>query len=1171
MAGTIEETLASVREQTWLDWEAIVVDDGSTDDTADVVRRFVSEDPRFQVLQQPSSGVSAARNRGVDQAKSDWLVFLDGDDTLAPAHLATLVNAARSQHSLSAVHCGWASFRTGEAPFESQSCPSTGDLFQVFATRPGFVLHSCLVRRQAVIDAGLFDPAFVCCEDWDLWQRVARTGALFGRVPDVLAYYRQRPHSLSSDPRRMVEFGLRVIRNGHAADPRVRAPSPGHAIGCPSETLPTAEVHRVCWCAGLALAGGMNAVPMLQHLSPKCSIASTSLFDALFDGLTLRSPVPKAEWVEYWQGLSKATRSFLTALERHVGVAGLARAGDTALARRFLEQAPPTREVLSGRTWAMRLDLTRELPMLRAPARADRLHCSLIWRDRPIGYVELPVVDGRVTRYVLADAIASQFAWPILGAFLEERVYPDVRLEVSGGTASAWRNTVQLASWPAASEQEARPQLHDQAGWTTFLQEIWDRRDWVAPQFYPTVPGGEETACEPALRATQTIEMGDLRGVPEGAAMAVVMLGGAALGTIVNDPPRDHAQPDDWIRVITHWAGFELCRVAVRELLVGWPNDTGTLSERLAQRVATAVAGPVVKAAGTQAVAAPVPWQPLMEALPSHGAAVMVGRRQATLPGTAASRRAVLPSVVTKQLVALARTHGEPVLRTGPWYRWRPVAVYAPDIVPAVAAPLPSSAPAPAVPPADQDSLRVRFEAIFARGKDPWGYTNDYERVKYEQTVSLLDGLALDRALELACAEGEFTARLAPRVNRLLATDISVIALGRARERCASFPHVEYRQLDLMADELPGEMDLVVCSEVLYYWKDREQLGRTAEKIASALREGGHFLTAHANLVVDEPDKPGFDWDHPFGAKIIGETFSSAGGLRLAREIRTPLYRVHLFQKGGETLTPAILVDQDMGRLPARVADRVLWTGGQPRRAGAPLRGTNSLPILMYHRVSPTRTQESRYSVSLEEFERQVRFLHDNGFRSCRLAEWLDATRWRRPLPGRAVMLTFDDGYRDFREHAWPILERYGFSAVVFLVTRHVGGHSSWAGEAGTPLLDWEEVCRLHAAGVEFGSHTVTHRALPTLTHGEVAREAAASRLELERHLGTPVTAFSYPFGESDAVVRHLIGACGYTLGFGIQGRPSRLHDDLLHLPRIEVSGHEGFEEFVAKLSPERG
>jgi peptidoglycan/xylan/chitin deacetylase (PgdA/CDA1 family) len=208
--------------------------------------------------------------------------------------------------------------------------------------------------------------------------------------------------------------------------------------------------------------------------------------------------------------------------------------------------------------------------------------------------------------------------------------------------------------------------------------------------------------------------------------------------------------------------------------------------------------------------------------------------------------------------------------------------------------------------------------------------------------------------------------------------------------------------------------------------------------------------------------------------------------------------------------------------------------------------------------------------VTPEAFEEQFKYLHDAGFHSVSLDEWRKAKEAYTPLPGRAVLITFDDGYLDFLEYAWPLLKRYGFSAIVFPVADRIGETNTWDAVYGesVPLLGWKEIHKLCDEGVEFGSHSATHPYLTGLPPADVVREAARSRAILERGLKKPVTAFAYPHGSEDQVVQHLIGACGYIFGLSCRAGPSKFDDPLLALPRIEITGSDRLEEFIKKLNP---
>lgn len=248
----------------------------------------------------------------------------------------------------------------------------------------------------------------------------------------------------------------------------------------------------------------------------------------------------------------------------------------------------------------------------------------------------------------------------------------------------------------------------------------------------------------------------------------------------------------------------------------------------------------------------------------------------------------------------------------------------------------------------------------------------------------------------------------------------------------------------------------------------------------------------------------------------------------------------------------------------------VLRLGGSYQRNGdTQTVVTDQLPILRYQRVAPTGSPGmARYPVTPKAFEEQLGYLRDAGFYSVRLEEWRAAMETYRPLPGRAVLITFDGGHLDFLTYAWPLLRRYGFSATIFLVADEVGKGSSWDHVYGeeVALLGWKEIRQLQNDGIEFGSLSASHRPLTSLSLAEVVREGARSRAILDRGLGVPVKAFAYPYGDVDRVIEHLIGACGYVFGLSMRQDRSMLYDSLLALPRIEVIGSDGLQEFVTKI-----
>jgi len=226
----------------------------------------------------------------------------------------------------------------------------------------------------------------------------------------------------------------------------------------------------------------------------------------------------------------------------------------------------------------------------------------------------------------------------------------------------------------------------------------------------------------------------------------------------------------------------------------------------------------------------------------------------------------------------------------------------------------------------------------------------------------------------------------------------------------------------------------------------------------------------------------------------------------------------------------------------------------------------------MYHRIAPEgAAATSRWRLVPEVFEQQLSALREAGCYSVGLDAWRQAAWRRQGLKGHPVLLTFDDGYTDFADYAWPLLQRYGFTAVLFVVADRIGGTADWAAmrPEALPLLGWPELRRLAREGVIIGSHSATHPELTGLDPATAVHEMARSRAVLLRGLGAPVDTIAYPHGAQDAIVRHLAGACGYTFGFTCEPGISGFDDGLLALPRIEVRGDMTLAEFRAAVGVE--
>src|SRR4051794_7705086 len=191
--ATLGETLATLRAQTMADLEAVVVDDASADGTRALAAAAAAEDARLRLLALPANlGAAAARNAGLREARGRWVLFLDADDWLEPDHLAALVAAAEADPGADGAFGGYrhaaADGRLGGVVRRRLD----GDLFRTAARRCPFAVHACLVRREAALGLGGFDPDLGPVEDWDFWQRLGRAGARLVPAGAAGAGYRPR-------------------------------------------------------------------------------------------------------------------------------------------------------------------------------------------------------------------------------------------------------------------------------------------------------------------------------------------------------------------------------------------------------------------------------------------------------------------------------------------------------------------------------------------------------------------------------------------------------------------------------------------------------------------------------------------------------------------------------------------------------------------------------------------------------------------------------------------------------------------------------------------------------------------------------------------------------------------------------------------------------------------
>ncbi|HEV7466520.1 MAG TPA: polysaccharide deacetylase family protein [Candidatus Dormibacteraeota bacterium] len=268
--------------------------------------------------------------------------------------------------------------------------------------------------------------------------------------------------------------------------------------------------------------------------------------------------------------------------------------------------------------------------------------------------------------------------------------------------------------------------------------------------------------------------------------------------------------------------------------------------------------------------------------------------------------------------------------------------------------------------------------------------------------------------------------------------------------------------------------------------------------------------------------------------------------------------------------TPAVSIEDTAGGAGIPLADLFL-AGGEDRLLSAPrpsmvdIRHRSGprliVPILMYHyvRVNPVRQDRlgDSLSVTPRDFAAQMALLHHAGVTTVTLDDVVTALGGGRPLPPRAVVLTFDDGYRDFSTAAVPVLRAHGFRATVFVV-------SGFLGRPGYMTAD--DVVAAAGAGMTIGAHTVHHVQLTRIPVGLARVEIEVSRRQLEQLSGQPVNDFAYPYGDTSRTVQAMVASAGFhdavTTVFGASEEPRQQ----LTLSRVRIEGGDSLATVAAKV-----
>ena len=205
----------------------------------------------------------------------------------------------------------------------------------------------------------------------------------------------------------------------------------------------------------------------------------------------------------------------------------------------------------------------------------------------------------------------------------------------------------------------------------------------------------------------------------------------------------------------------------------------------------------------------------------------------------------------------------------------------------------------------------------------------------------------------------------------------------------------------------------------------------------------------------------------------------------------------------------------------------------------------SGIPVLNYHQINDV--DENLLTVSTSEFETQMAWLEENGYKTITVSELLDFLDGKGSLPERPVLIPFDDGYIDNYQCAFPILKKHNMKACIFLISEYVSLYPNY--------LTWEQLAEMQSSGIEFGSHTVDHNVLTELSPNSVNHELADSKNILEKRLKRRIEVLAYPCGFTNEYIKSRVNASGYRAAFTVNLGNVHTGDDLYALNRVPIFG----------------
>lgn len=233
-------------------------------------------------------------------------------------------------------------------------------------------------------------------------------------------------------------------------------------------------------------------------------------------------------------------------------------------------------------------------------------------------------------------------------------------------------------------------------------------------------------------------------------------------------------------------------------------------------------------------------------------------------------------------------------------------------------------------------------------------------------------------------------------------------------------------------------------------------------------------------------------------------------------------------------------------------------TGFASHPAAAKPNAAIEIPVLLYHVVSPNPDPDNLYQYSLVEFEKQMAYLKENGYRTLTIKQYFNILDGKAAMPAKPILLTFDDNSNDFYPHAYPVLDKYGMKATQFTVSNWVDGSWNMTSSEITTVMD---------NGIDIQNHTVSHPFLNQMSYDKQYAEINDATAALKTLTGKTTNVFAYPYGAYNTDTINVLKNLQFDGAFTVAGGLSTDQHSRYELPRIMMLNGDTLDDFVRKIT----